>query len=90
MSRSKKAPNYSTCIWVYSNAKEIANIDPRSLRLNFELGLELFSFECNAWLAHYFHSLFAESHWLDPRAPETRPYLVRLRDALAWLFSPYL
>ena len=25
MSRSKKAPNYSTCIWVYSNAKEIAN-----------------------------------------------------------------
>ena len=67
-----------------------ANIDPRSLRLNFELGLELFSFECNAWLAHYFHSLFAESHWIDPRAPETRPYLVRLRDALAWLFSPYL
>ena len=67
-----------------------ANIDPRSLRLNFELGLELFSFDCNAWLARYVHSLFLEAHRVDPCVPETRPYLVRLRYALAWLFSPYL
>lgn len=67
-----------------------ANIDPRSLRLNFELGLELFSLESNAWLARYFLSLVEEAHWVDPSAPEMRPYLVRLRDALAWLFSPYL
>ena len=67
-----------------------ANIDPRSLRLNFELGLELFSLESNAWLARYFLSLVEEAHWVDPRAPEMRPYLVRLRDAFAWLFSPYL
>ncbi|MBL6804086.1 MAG: hypothetical protein ISQ56_02055 [Pseudomonadales bacterium] len=67
-----------------------ANIDPRSLRLNFELGLELFSSECNLWLANYLRSLQAETQRLDPEARETRHYLIRLRDAAAWLFSPYL
>ena len=67
-----------------------ANIDPRSLRLNFELGLELFSSECNLWLANYLQSLLADAQRLDPEARETRHYLIRLRDAAAWLFSPYL
>ena len=67
-----------------------ANIDPRSLRLNFELGLELFSSDCNLWLANYLRSLQAETQRLDPEARETRHYLIRLRDAAAWLFSPYL
>lgn len=67
-----------------------ANIDPRSLRLNFELGLELFSHSCNAWLGAYIDDLFVHARKLDPQAPDPRARWMRLRDAIAWLFSPFL
>jgi cardiolipin synthase A/B len=67
-----------------------ANLDPRSLRLNFELGLEVFSEGFNQDLSRYFE------HQLENALPLTMDYLskrpkwVKIRDAMCWLFSPYL
>jgi cardiolipin synthase len=67
-----------------------ANLDPRSLRLNFELGVEIWSETlCSTLRAHVDESVacarrvpFAE---LDERSLP-----VRLRDSAAALLSPYL
>ncbi len=67
-----------------------ANIDPRSLRLNFELGIELFSVECSAWLEEYFEQLLTQAERVDPLALDKRPKWMVLRDAISWLFSPFL
>jgi cardiolipin synthase len=67
-----------------------ANMDPRSLRLNYELGVELFSAPVNAQLATYFEGRKALSHPVMEDEISKRPLLEQLRDSLAWLFSPYL
>ena len=67
-----------------------ANLDPRSLRLNFELGVEVFSAAFNADLSAYFDGQLARSAKLSEARLAARPYWMRIRDALAWLFSPYL
>lgn len=67
-----------------------ANLDPRSLRLNYELSLELFSREINAELAQWYEGKRAEAtrYYLSDHQRHSLP--VRLKDAAAWLFSPYL
>jgi cardiolipin synthase len=67
-----------------------ANLDPRSLRLNFELSLEIFSAATNAALDAYFTDKLksARRYTIADRSGRSLP--VRLRDAAAWLFSPYL
>ena len=67
-----------------------ANLDPRSLRLNFELNLELFSEECVRPLAEEARSLFRRSTPVTLQEVDSRPLPVRLRDAFFWLFQPYL
>lgn len=67
-----------------------ANIDPRSLRLNYELGVELFSEEVNARLSQYFEHRVAAAEPITLEQINSRSLPVRLRDSLAWLFSPYL
>ena len=67
-----------------------ANMDPRSLRLNYELGVELFSAPVNAQLATYFETRKALSHPVTQDEISKRPLYEQLRDSLAWLFSPYL
>lgn len=67
-----------------------ANLDPRSLRLNFEIVVEVFDREfVELMLRHFEHikSLSAEESLagVDGRGP-----LEKVRDATAWLFSPYL
>lgn len=67
-----------------------ANMDPRSLRLNFELAVEIFdgSF-ARSMLEHLEHTR-ARSHRVSIEEIVDRSLPVRFRDALAWLFSPYL
>lgn len=67
-----------------------ANLDPRSLRLNYELNLEIFSHAVNSTLEGYFQARLqsAERYREEDRARRSLP--VELRDAAAWLFSPYL
>ncbi|GAB4343753.1 MAG: cardiolipin synthase [Candidatus Abyssubacteria bacterium] len=67
-----------------------ANIDPRSLRLNFELDLEIFSPSMNTTLAEHFLAAFSRSRETSLAQMDGRPLPIRIRDALCWLFTPYL
>lgn len=67
-----------------------ANIDPRSLRLNYELGVEVFSAAFNQRLREYFSRFCQDATPCTIAQLDSRSLPVRLRDALAWLFSPYL
>ncbi|MEQ8205664.1 MAG: phospholipase D-like domain-containing protein [Woeseia sp.] len=67
-----------------------ANLDSRSLRLNFELGIEVFSRDLNAELAAYFHRVIATGRQINYDELANRSMPVRLRDSAAALFSPYL
>lgn len=65
-----------------------ANLDPRSLRLNFELVAEVFDPALTGTLTAFFHHTRNGSTPLNPRARLSLP--IRLRNAAAWIFSPYL
>lgn len=67
-----------------------ANIDPRSLRLNFELSVEVYDREFNRLLAEHFKSRMAASREITPKDIDGRSFPVKLKDAASWLFSPYL
>lgn len=66
------------------------NLDPRSLRLNFELNLECY----DAGLAREITALIdrrkARARRITAEDLQIRPFLLRLRDALARLAHPYL
>lgn len=67
-----------------------ANIDPRSLRLNYELGVEVFDPVFGADMSGLFDTLVARSRPVTGAEMNGRSLAVRTRDALCWLFSPYL
>jgi len=67
-----------------------ANLDPRSLRLNFELVVEVFDTQLAGEIEQYFDRCLAESILLDEERLKSIPLWRRLRNGLAWLFSPYL
>lgn len=67
-----------------------ANLDPRSLRLNFELNVEIFDTDLNATLGGHFQTAWERSREVAPAEISQRRLAVRTRDAFCWLFSPYL
>lgn len=67
-----------------------ANLDSRSLRLNFELIVEIFDAEFIAVLSTHFSTIRAASRAVTLAEVDQRSLLLRIRDAVAWLFSPYL
>jgi cardiolipin synthase len=67
-----------------------ANIDPRSLRLNFELVIEIYSKPFAESLGMYVRDVIMRSREITLDDLDRRPLRVKTRDALAWLFSPYL
>lgn len=67
-----------------------ANFDARSLRLNFELQLEIYDADVVHRLAAQFEAAARSCKRLDVVALQARPLLPRLRDAMSWLLSPYL
>jgi len=67
-----------------------ANLDPRSLRLNFELGVEVFSESFNRELRNHFSQIIVASQELPLSALAGRGVVTRLRDSIAALFAPYL
>ncbi|MCS0502720.1 phospholipase D-like domain-containing protein [Ancylobacter mangrovi] len=73
--------------WAYVGS---SNLDPRSLRLNFELDLELYdpavALEVEARIAQMAHAGSAETL----ATLGARPFLRRLRNRAIWLASPYL
>ncbi len=67
-----------------------ANLDARSLRLNFELGVEIFDRDLNNQLAVYINKKIHNAKRLDQSQLDSASLPSRVRNALAWLFSPYL
>jgi cardiolipin synthase len=67
-----------------------ANIDPRSLRLNFELALEAYDAELAANVDRHFDAVVLRSKELTLQEMDERSTIAKLRDAVAWLASPYL
>ena len=67
-----------------------ANLDPRSLRLNFELDLEVYDLQFAALLEQRCAATLALSREITLAEMDGRPLPVKLRDAAAKLFSPYL
>lgn len=67
-----------------------ANLDPRSLRLNFELNLEIFDRGVVEELEKYCANALAVSREISLAEMDGRPLPERVRDSLAKLFSPYL
>jgi len=67
-----------------------ANLDPRSLRLNFEFNLEVYDREFAEQLERDFVATVAVSREATLTEMDGRPLPVKIRDGAAKLFSPYL
>lgn len=67
-----------------------ANLDPRSLRLNFELAVEVYDESFAGVVRAHFDRILRQASEVHAQTLEQRPVSVKTRDALAWLFSPYL
>lgn len=67
-----------------------ANWDPRSLRLNFELQVEVYGRAFGDQMVAHFDAIRAGSRAVSLEEVDGRPFFERLRDATCWLFSPYL
>lgn len=83
--------NHSKMLTIDNDYAQIgsANLDPRSLRLNFELVVEVF----DAGLVNRLHShmdqIMAKSKPTSLAELDNRNLFIRTRDSLCWLFSPY-
>lgn len=67
-----------------------ANLDPRSLRLNFELTLETHDRSFAAQMVAHCRETQRRSEPADADQLHQRTLPVKARDALFWLLSPYL
>ena len=67
-----------------------SNLDPRSLRLNFEMAVEVYDHAFGRRLAEHFDASLSASRPLEMEEWRNRSLPRRLRDAGFWLFSPYL
>jgi cardiolipin synthase A/B len=67
-----------------------SNLDPRSLRLNFELDLEVFDPAFTGLLERDFTAAVARSREVTLAEMDGRALPEKIRDSLAKLFSPYL
>ena len=67
-----------------------ANLDPRSLRLNFELDMEVYDRSLTGLLEQHFARALAVSRPVTLAEVDGRPLPVKIMDGVAKLFSPYL
>jgi cardiolipin synthase len=67
-----------------------ANLDTRSLRLNFELNLSIYDLSFSTAISRHFDRALADSRPITLAEVDGRTLPVRLRDGVARLFSPYL
>ncbi len=67
-----------------------ANIDPRSLRLNYEVGVEVYEVDFANNLNSYAQSVLQTCRRVTLEEVDNRSLPIKIRDGIAWLFSPYL
>ena len=66
------------------------NVDTRSLRLNFEIAVEVYDDEFCGALAEFIAQHTRSAPTLTAASVEEMGFPERLRNALCWLISPYL
>src|SRR5215471_5474572 len=83
---------HSKLFYIDENYAQIgsANLDPRSLRLNFEMNVEIYDRRFVSELSAHFEAVRARSTPITQEAMDRRALRTRLLDGAAWLFSPYL
>ena len=67
-----------------------ANFDTRSLRLNFEIVVEVYGAQLCAELANYITDAQSQTPALTQKSLKPHSPLLRIRNSLCWLISPYL
>ncbi|MFJ5368139.1 phospholipase D-like domain-containing protein [Bosea sp. CER48] len=73
--------------WAYVGS---SNLDPRSLRLNFEIDVEILDHDFARAIEHRVEAVKAKATKVTLAGLRARPYVLRLIDRLIWLGSPYL
>ncbi len=73
--------------WSYVGS---SNLDPRSLRLNFELDLEIYDRKLAEWIEQNIDAVIQHSRRETLDRLRVAPFLKRLRNKIIWLASPYL
>lgn len=73
--------------WSYVGS---SNMDPRSLRLNFELDMEIYSGEIAADIEKLIDSEISNAEAVTLEGLAAIPFRKRLRNRIIWLASPYL
>lgn len=74
-------------VWSYVGS---SNLDPRSLRLNFELDVEIYDRNTATWLEQRIQRQINTACLQTLENLQALPLLVRLRNGVVWLASPYL
>ena len=67
-----------------------SNLDPRSLRLNFELDIEVYDKKIAAEIGAKIDGLIRQAVPVTLVSLRRAPFLRRLRNRIVWLASPYL
>jgi len=67
-----------------------ANLDPRSLRLNYEVGVEVYDVDFATKLNRYAHNILKTCRQVTLEEVDNRSLSIKIRDGIAWLFTPYL
>ncbi|NOY64853.1 MAG: cardiolipin synthase [Nitrospirae bacterium] len=67
-----------------------ANWDARSFRLNFEFNIECYDYKLAERLSMIIDSKIKDATPLTPEILNKRPFPIKIRDGLAFMFSPYL
>ena len=67
-----------------------ANFEPRSFRLNYEIGVEIFSRKFGEDMYGYIQALLRECFPETKERLDQRSLLLRIIDGIAWLFTPLL
>lgn len=67
-----------------------ANIDARSLRLNFELNIEIFDTGFAQSMTKMIRHDKQRAIEVTPEKLNNRPFIIKTWDAFWWLFTPYL
>ncbi|MBB5213746.1 phospholipase D-like domain-containing protein [Parapusillimonas granuli] len=73
--------------WSYVGS---SNLDPRSLRLNFELDMEIYSRETAAEIESLIDAEIRNADAVTLESLAAIPFRKRLRNRVIWLASPYL
>jgi len=73
--------------WAYVGS---SNLDPRSLRLNFEVDLEVMDRGFASTLEAHIGAILENAEPVHLSALRARPFWVRLVEKVLWLGSPYL